>query len=99
MRKQHRIWKRGKVYWCSYYVGKRRIRETTRCTTLKGAEAYLADAERRARSPGGVSEDAPHSVTEACNWLIKHGMPHRSPATRSAYTDNSGHLVRLLGEV
>lgn len=94
--RSHRLWRRGNIWWCSYYVGKQRVRESTRCTSKRAAEAYLLAAEGRPYNEAGPT--APQTVHDAIDWLIDHAMPDRSPATHGAYRHHGGHVARLLGE-
>lgn len=93
-----RLFQRGRIWWCVYYIGKKRVRESTRCTSYRAAEAYLKAAESGVHDPASVPA-SPHSVTQAIDWLIDHAMPDRSPSTRKSYRQRGGHVVRVLGDL
>lgn len=67
---KHRLWKRGRIWWCSYYVGKRRIRESTGCTSRRAAEGYLTKAEERAHHPARTIRE---TVAGSCGLRLRLG--------------------------
>ncbi len=87
------------VYWCWYYDTAGKLhRRSTRATTRPGAEAALADLERRARDPAYA---ASHKATldRAVDELLTHrrDVKRSAAGTVSMYRIKGGHLVRILG--
>lgn len=89
------LYKRGRFYWlrCDPVSGQRL---STRCTSIKSAEAFRVERERLAANP---SYAASHSATLG-KWvaeLIRVKTETKSAGTADMYRTKSGHLVRLFG--
>lgn len=90
----------SRVWWCWYYDEQGRLqRRSTRSATREGAEAALAELERRARDP---SYRASHSATlsRALEDLLaeRRDVRKRAGGTLHMYRVKAGHLVRVLGD-
>lgn len=97
MRRDARLHKRGKVWWCYYYDanGERR-RESTRCTSVEAAERVARELERRAHAPRDLT---PHPTKEALDALIREMRASRSGEALRFYEVKAGHVLRLLGDL
>ena len=96
-----RIYKRGRVWHCTFYDERgARVRRTTNCEDRKAAEARAREWERRAADPDHAAasgETLSAAIAVFFRYLseeVKAGR--RSPATRSSYETKAGHLIRIF---
>lgn len=97
-----RLYKRGDVWWCSFYVDGERQQKYTRCRDHKAAETAARQWERAGADPNHAAQDAT-SLSDALEMMIddrteKVAVGRGSAATVGFYQQKSGHLVRLLGQ-
>jgi integrase len=96
-----RLYRRGRTWWCAYYdVDGRRIRESTRCSDRKAAEAFAQEREREAANPDHATADKA-ALSAALADLIEKREEEaragkRSEATARFYRVKAGHLVRVF---
>lgn len=94
-----RLFKRGGIWYCWYYVGPRRVKKSTQCTDRRAAELKLRQFERGTNGDTSAAAHAAEAtVDQAVNYLVDHGCVDVAEATRGMYRQKGGHLVRLLGD-
>lgn len=89
-----RIYKRGRLWWCSVPGGDR---VSTKCTDKKAAELWVREEQRRRADPAyAASQEV--TLERACvDYLKERKAKGRADATLSLYRCKVGHLVRVLG--
>ena len=100
----HLYKKKGGTVWYGYYWGPdgQRRYVCTKQTDKAAARAALREIEREAfGAPGSkrAQGETGHSVHDALQHFLDVGCVDVAPATKGMYTQQSGHLVRLLGEL
>ncbi len=97
-----RLYKRGEIYWSSFYEGAKRVQRSTHCTDKKAAEAVARELERCAADPARAAQDQATFATAMSAFL-----DHRSErayrgdgalATVAHYRAKLGHASRVLGD-
>ncbi len=91
------LYKRGRIWWCWYYRGNEPIRKSTHCTDQRAAHAVLRTLERDAASDR--PRTAPHTVSEALEHLVDHGLGNVSEHSKVYYASKTLVLARYLGHV
>lgn len=96
MRRDARLYKRGRIWWCSYYDAEGiRRQASTQCTSIDAAERVARELERRAHTP---ADAAPHPTKDALDALMREMRASRSGEALRFYETKAGHVLRLLGE-
>jgi integrase len=93
---QERLYRRGRVWWCWFYVGKTRVARSTKRTDKGAARLVLRELEREASASGGAAANG-DTLEGALRMLIEHGGEDVSQATREMRAVKAGHLFRLMG--
>lgn len=86
-----------KYYWITWYEGKTRRRETTKCTDKRAAEAYLKRRQRELADPSHRTEDSP-SLFDALTAVYRDRRDAgRAAGTLNMYQTKAKQLVRVMG--
>jgi integrase len=95
-----RIFKRGAIYYCWFYSGPVRVRESTGCTDRRAALAYLKRRERETQDPDSThgTATAPLRLSEAIDAIVNEDTSGRARGTLEMYARKGGSLLRLLGD-
>ncbi len=96
-----RLFKRGEVWFCWFYVEGRRTKRSTRCHDRKAAEVVAKQWERDGADPDHAAANQT-TLGQAVTLLIKAEKElatagKRSAATVSFYEAKCGHWNRVLG--
>jgi integrase len=95
-----RLYKRGNIWFCSFYVNGRRVQRSTHRQDKKAAEAELRRFERDAADPE-TARLRGVTLTTALELLVRDDKERiaarkRSPDTLDFHMTKAGHLVRLF---
>lgn len=93
------IFKRGDVYWIQYYAGSRRVRESTRGTSIKKAEKLLQKRMGEIQNDTFILEAGRIRVAELVEDVIQQ---NRVDGNKSLVWDERRwrlHLERFFGHV
>ncbi len=96
-----RLYKRGEVWWGTYYENGDRVRRSTNCHDKKAAEALVRQWERDAADPDHAAANA--TTVEAALAMMVAERDERARSGRGSaetvrfYRQKAGHLIRVLG--
>lgn len=91
-----RLYKRGRVWYCSVYVNGERWQFSTRCCDKVAAAAVARQFERDAAHPADAAARA-ETVSTCLHRVIAQRTQDGRDGTAAFYRVKAGHLVRLLG--
>lgn len=92
-----RLHKRGKVWYGTYYIGRRRVTRSTRCCDQRAAASIVCAWERAAADPTYATSNET-TVSIACHrFLAAQASKGRAEGTLSCNRVKCGHLLRVLG--
>jgi len=92
----HRLYKRGRIWWCWGIAHGKRWHESTRCTDREAAKRVQTDIERRraAHDPSAQALGLEQAITDAIAHRERLG---RAANTLKNWRQCGGHLCRILG--
>jgi integrase len=92
----HRLYKRGRIWWCWGISHGQRWHESTRCTDQQAAKQVQRDVERRraAHDPAAQPLGLEHAINDAIAHRERLG---RAVNTLKNWRQSGGHLCRILG--
>src|SRR4029453_14978320 len=95
MRGQGRLFRRtgSSAWWCAYYHNGEEIRQRTRTTSMRGAQAFLRDRGRPAGTPAFIAPQVQRLRFEDLMDLL------RADARRKGNRSDFEHKLRHLGAV
>jgi integrase len=91
------LYKRGRYWWLTRDPVTGRA-ESTRCTSLKAAQACLAERERLAADPTYAASQAARLGSQVAAFLDMKSAAKRSTATMGYYREKLGHWLRMFGD-
>jgi len=94
-----RLYKRGRIWWVSYYdaAGYRRQR-STRCTDRRAAAAVAAELERLATDPTYAASQEVTVKDAVASFVAERRTRGAADATLRYYAGKLGHALRISGE-
>ena len=95
-----RLYKRGRIWWCSFYVDGVRRQRSTRCTDRGAAEKVARQFERDGADPVDAAARKA-SLGDALLMLVRlreeeARAGRKSAATAAFYRSKAGHLIRVF---
>lgn len=96
-----RLYKRGDIWWGSYYQEGKRIQKSTHCTDKAAAETIVRKWERDAADPLRSAQTQTTIEQILNNFLLARigeaNAGRKSQATVVFYRDKAGHWLTFLG--